>query len=103
MRIMRIMSVMMTLFTRPLFCLLPGLLATTTYDAVRLAAAAIGVSDGSRAAVGPVLHQIEYAGLTGTIVFEKVDDGYYRANAPLNAYSYNLHEPSRPLHTSEGP
>ncbi len=62
----------------------PGLLATLTYDAVRMTAQAVGFGV-TRSAVTENLQSTTYAGINGDIRFE---DGYW-ANAPLNRFIYN--------------
>lgn len=54
----------------------PGLLATLTYDATRLAIQAVQT--------GTPLTEVRYEGINGSVAFE---NGYW-ANAPLNEYRY---------------
>lgn len=61
----------------------PGLLASLTYDAVRLAADA-AESNATRAAAAESLRTVQYQGLNGPIAFQ---NGYW-TNAPLNRYHY---------------
>lgn len=61
----------------------PGLLASLTYDAARMALEAIQASD-SRAAVMQTLSAKTYSGMNGEIAFE---NGYWR-HAPIHTYQY---------------
>jgi ABC-type branched-subunit amino acid transport system substrate-binding protein len=70
----------------------PGLLATMTYDTVRLAVEAINSSDSTRASIVQQISTIHYDGTSGVIRFE----GGYWANAPINVYTYTLDGQLRP-------
>ncbi|MCB9454747.1 MAG: ABC transporter substrate-binding protein [Anaerolineaceae bacterium] len=61
----------------------PGLLATLTYDATRIAFA--GAAQDNRAAARDAIAHIDYTGLNGTIRFEN----QFWADAPVNIYRYN--------------
>jgi ABC-type branched-subunit amino acid transport system substrate-binding protein len=61
----------------------PGLLATLTYDATRIAFEA--ASQQNRAAANDAIAHIEYGGLSGTIGFKN----QFWADAPLHLYRYN--------------
>ena len=62
----------------------PGLLASLTYDAVRVAIESVSVSN-HRAAVSQSLSNMNYTGLNGEIAFE---NGNWR-NAPMHTYRYD--------------
>jgi ABC-type branched-subunit amino acid transport system substrate-binding protein len=62
----------------------PGLLATTVYDAIGMAAAAIAMSGHERSAISDGLAEMTYTGINGPIRFE---DGYW-ADAPVNSYVF---------------
>lgn len=59
----------------------PGLLAMLTYDAVRIAADAVG---NDRPTTQAAIASVDYEGLNGAIRFE----GGFWANAPIHTYEY---------------
>lgn len=61
----------------------PGLLATLTYDATRIAFT--GAAQDNRAASRDAIAHIDYTGLNGTIRFEN----QFWADAPVYVYRYN--------------
>jgi hypothetical protein len=63
----------------------PGLLATLTYDATRIALSAITTGTETRAEINRRIGAISYEGLNGTIQFT---DGYWR-DAPIYSYSFD--------------
>lgn len=63
----------------------PGLLASLSYDAARMAAEAMLSGQGDREAVNQYLGETNYAGFNGIIRFE----GGYWADAPIHEYVYN--------------
>lgn len=69
----------------------PGLLATLTYDATRIALEA--ASQENRAAAGDIIRQITYTGLNGTIRFED----HFWAGAPLHFYRYDANGQLTPV------
>lgn len=70
--------------TSDLFVPEPGLLATLTYDAVRMTAQAIG-NGVTRPEVTENLQSITYTGINGDIRFE----GGFWVDAPINRFVYN--------------
>lgn len=63
----------------------PGLLASLSYDAARMAAEAVLSGQGKREAVNQYLSESSYTGFNGIIRFE---DSYW-ADAPIHEYVYN--------------
>lgn len=64
-----------------MFAVEPGLLATSTYDAVRLVVDAVR---DTRLATHEAIRSTDYAGINGVIRFDK----QYWADAPVNRYQY---------------
>lgn len=64
----------------------PGLLATLTYDATHVAAAAIRSTSNQRSALLRTIQQTTYTRINGEIAF---DDGGYWQNAPVNRFGFN--------------
>jgi hypothetical protein len=62
----------------------PGLLASLTYDATRMAVDTVGTG-ASRASVSQTLSSMGYSGLNGDIAFE---NGYWH-DAPVRTYQYD--------------
>ncbi len=65
------------------FAPMPGLLASLTYDAVRIAA--LAVAEPGRAAAARRLAAVRYQGLNGPVSFE---NGWWRS-APINYYQFD--------------